>query len=360
MKSYAFAFAFTLLLISAFAADITPNQAVLQSADQYGTSCNIPSSSADLAIAIGASSITYVVEFALENLSSAQITSATVIANPTSCVGGSNVGVFVSPFEASYTFDAQQIVDQSTRSPNPPYGFNCNLAAPLDSIGSVTLTDSCQAGNNVDVTSQVKAALDASNPNLVLSFSAAIVDDEASICYSNSNFSGIECGLNVAQSSFVLSITSSSESTSAPTSAAPTSAPSTAAPTSAPSTQAPTSAPTSAPSTAAPTSTPSTQAPTSAPSTAAPTNAPSTQGPSTSAPATTEAPVSTVAPSSGPSSASPSSSPVTKAPATTAKPTGTATPGSDISGKNNAKSGAVQKSAIGGIAIFTALAVMFA
>jgi cell division septation protein DedD len=262
------------LIVSVFADTITinSNEDLKADSNQYGIRCTI---SGDYQLSVTTFPNFVTSSFDLSSFSADQVNSASVRVNPTSCAGGSLLSIQVSSYASDYSFDASDIVDKSTPSPDPPFGYSCDIPTLTTTISSISITDSCQGTNSVDVTSAVKSALNAGNPSLVLKFLPQITQTGSSICFSTSgNLTGIECniGINGASSgsSYALTVVTNDSPTTS-SSSAPTST-STSVPTT-PSTAVPGTSTTVTP-TAAP-GTPTTRAP-SAPTTLAPTSAPGT------------------------------------------------------------------------------------
>ncbi len=356
---------------------IKSNQDVASSVSQYGTRCSM---SSQYTISNGMPFPYFVTaNFPLVNINADSVNSARVVVNPLSCTGGSNLKIQISPYAADYSFNANQVVDESTPSPNPPYGYTCDLAASQSPLSdSIAVTDSCKAGNTVDVTSQLKAAINAGNPNLVLAFASALANNNPSICYSNANYSGVSCGIvaNGASSpadSFELTVNIADASPEPTCAACPCGSTSGKRRSGCPvcnvcTTEPPVEA------TCAPcpcgslsgrrrsgcpvcnicTTEPPVQ------QTPEPTCAPCPCG-STTNKRRTGCPVCNTCPTNSPSTAAPTDAPVQQTPApSTAAPTDaptTKSPGSNISGQNNAKSGAT-KVALSGLTIVAALAAL--
>jgi hypothetical protein len=277
-------FALFALIISVFADTVTinSNEDLKADSNQYGIRCTI---AGDYQLSATTFPNFVTSSFDVSSFSADQVNSASVRVNPTSCAGGSLLSIQVSSYASDYSFDASDIADKSTPSPDPPFGYSCDIPILTTTISSISITDSCQGANSVDVTSAVKSALNAGNPNLVLKFLPQITQTGSSICFSTSgNVTGIDCNIGVngasSGSSYALTVvTNDSPATSS--SSAPTSA-STSVPTT-PSTSVPVTSTTITP-TAAP-GTPTTRAPTSAPgasTTLPPTSPPGT--PTTRAP----------------------------------------------------------------------------
>lgn len=253
------------LIVSVFADSITidANEDLKADSNQYGIRCTI---SGDYQLSATTAFSNFVTSnYDLSRFSADQVNSASVSINPTSCAGGSLLSIQVSSYASDYLFNANDIADKSTPSPDPPFGYSCDIPTLTTTISSISITDSCQGANSVDVTSAVKSALNAGNPNLVLKFLPQITQSGSSICFSTSgNLTGIDCNIGVNGASSGSSYTLTIVTTDSPTtssSSAPTSA-STSVPTT-PSTAAP-----SVPTTIIPTTAPSTlttRAPTSAP-----------------------------------------------------------------------------------------------
>jgi hypothetical protein len=196
-------------------------------------------------------------------------------------------------------------------------------------IGTIRLSSTCAQLGDVDVTSQVIAAINSNNDQVAFSMSGGLDDGvDFNTCQFQQDGS-LGCGAKVnghdkSPASLSLQVTLKSQgSTAAPSTSSPSSssAPSTAAPT--------TIAPSTAPSTAAP----STNAPSSSSASPSSTSAPSTAAPSTASPSTsTKAPSSSAAPQT-----STSSSTTSKVP--------TSTP-INLAGDNNARASSATTNAV--------------
>ncbi|KAL0490463.1 hypothetical protein AKO1_009557 [Acrasis kona] len=164
--------------------------------------------------------------FPLSSLSGASFSKVEVRVAPESCVGGQYVNLKANSFASTYSFSESDVVSGSTRSPNPPFGYSCNIEVSNTAIGTpITFNSDCSQSSALDVTSLVRAALQANNHNLVIQFNIGLNDyQNQKFCYTQGNLNGQVCGLTVKSAksgatsfSLLVTPTATSSPTTCPT-----------------------------------------------------------------------------------------------------------------------------------------------